>query len=103
MSAETNPWVEIASTIVGVTVVVMVLVAAMWGAAKGAERAEKDARHRRKVLLRGTLLYVACAVVGIAEVVAGRAPAESLIGLPIAAFLAWLCWRVATRVKVPPT
>ena len=92
----------IALVIVAVTVSSAVLVAGMWGAWRETERAENDLRYRRRVLLRLALLYVVCAVLGIAEVVAGRAPTESLLGLPIAAFIAWVCWKAATRVKVPP-
>lgn len=102
MSAENNPSLMIALIVGAVTISSVVLIAAGWSAWKETERAESDARYRRRMLLRMALLYVACAVLGIAEVISGRAPKERLLGLPIAAFLAWAWWKAATRVKVPP-
>ena len=102
MNAESSPWLMIALIIGAVTISSAVLVAAGWSAWKETERAESDARYRRRMLLRMALLYVACAVFGIAEVISGRAPKESLLGLPIAAFLALAWWKAASRVKVPP-
>jgi len=92
----------IATVVVGVTASSAFLGWMIWRAWKSAEGAESDSRHRRRILLRLGLLYVGCAVFGIAEVVTGREPKESLIGLPIAALLAWLYLRTAMRVKVPP-
>lgn len=102
MIAEDSPWLMIALIVGAGTISSAVLIAVGWSAWKETERAESDARYRRRVLLRMALLYVACAVFGIAEVIAGRAPKESLLGMPIAAFLAWAWWKAATRVKVPP-
>ena len=103
MSAEKNPGLMIALVIVAVTVSTAVMVVGIWGAWKDTERGEGgDARYRRRVLLRIALLYVFCAVFGIAEVASRREPIESLFGLPVAAFLAWMYWRVAARVNVPP-
>jgi hypothetical protein len=102
VSAEKHPELMIALVIAAVSVASAVLASAAWSIWKEAERAEGDARYRRRVLIRMALLYVACAVFGIAEVIAGRAPKESLIGLPIAALLAWLWLRAAIRLKVPP-
>lgn len=85
-----------------VTIATVVMVAVGWSAWKETERGEADASYRRRVLLRMALLYVACAVFGISEVLLGQAPKESLLGMPIPAFLAWAWWKAATRVKVPP-
>ena len=102
MSAEKNAGLMIALVIGAVTVSTAVMVVGAWGAWKDTERAEGDARYRRRVLLRMALLYVFCAVFGVAEVASRREPIESLFGLPVAAFLAWMYWRAAARVKVPP-
>lgn len=102
VSTDNNPWLTIALIVGAVTISSAVVVAAGWSAWKETERAETEARYRRRMLLRMALLYVACAVLGIAEVISGRAPKESLLGLPIAAFLAWVLWKAATRVKIPP-
>jgi hypothetical protein len=102
VSAEKNPGLMIALVTVAVTVSTAVMVVGIWGAWKDTERAEGDARYRRRVLLRMVMLYVFCAVFGIAEVASRREPIESLFGLPIAAFLAWMYWRAAVRVNVPP-
>jgi glucose uptake protein GlcU len=69
---------------------------------KSAERAERDPRYLRRQLLALGVLYIGSAVYGIAEVVTGREPIESLMGLPIGALLAWFYLRLAFRVKVPP-
>jgi hypothetical protein len=102
VTAEHNPGVTIALVIAAVTVSSGFLAVGMWAAWKGAERAEADARYRRRILLRLGLLYVGCAIFGIAEVLTGSAPKESLFGLPVAAVLAWAYLRAAVRVKAPP-
>src|SRR5215469_15636776 len=78
-----SPGLMIALVIAAVTVSSVFLAVGMWGAWKEAERAEGDARHQRRILLRLGLLYVGCAVLGIAVVLSGREPKESLFGLPI--------------------
>jgi len=92
----------IASVIVGVLAVSALLAWAMWRACKTAERAERDPRFLRRILLGFGLLYIASAVYDVAEVIAGKEPLQSLIGLPIGAALAWLFLKAALRVKVPP-
>ena len=102
VSAEKNPGVMVALVILAVTVTTAVMAIGMWRMSKDTERAEKNARYRRKVLLRMALLYVFSAVFGTVEVARGKEPMGSLVGLPIVAFLAWMCWRLAAGVKVPP-
>lgn len=92
----------IALVIAAVTISSVFLAVGMWRAWKESERAEADSRYRQRILLRLGLLYVGCAVFGIAEVLTGRAPKESLFGLPVAAVLAWVYLRAAVRVKAPP-
>ena len=88
--------------VAAVTGTSVVLAAAAWAAWKETERAEGDPRQRRRILLRLALLYMGCASFGIAEVVAGKEPKQSLLFLPIPAALAWAYLRAASRVKSPP-
>lgn len=89
VTVEDNPGVMIALVIAAVTISSVFLAVGMRGAWKESERAEADSRYRRRILLRLGLLYVGCAIFGIAEVLSGRAPKESLFALPVAALLAW--------------
>ena len=91
----------IATIIVGVLMCSAFLAWGTWRFSKSAERAERDPRFRRRVLLRGGLLYAVCAVYSIAQVAIGDLPIQSLIGLPIGAALAWFYIRSALRVKIP--
>jgi hypothetical protein len=107
MSLITTPaTVPSSGTIVAVIVSVLAFSAFLgWGAwrvCKSAERAVRDPRYLRRNLLWLGLLYIGSAVFGIAEVVTGKEPLQSLIGLPIGALLAWFYIRTALRVKVPP-
>ena len=91
-----------------VTVIVTVMaVSALFGwmaseVCQSADRAERDARYQRRLLLRGALLYAFCAAFGIEEVVSGNAPVQSLFGLIVPAGLIWFYIKSASRVKVPP-
>jgi|ERR1019366_7204385 hypothetical protein len=97
-----------ASPVLIVTVIVIVMAAcaffgwAAWRACQDADRAERDPRFRRRLLLRGALLYAFCAILGIEKVVTGEAPVQYLFGLIVPAALIWYFIRAASRVKVPP-
>ena len=91
----------IVTIIVGVLAFSALLGWGAWRIFKSAERAEQDPRHLRRNLLRLGLIYIGCALYGIAEVVTGKQPVESLVGLPIGALLAWFYLRAAFRVKIP--
>lgn len=97
-----SPLALLATVIVGVSVATAILGWMMWHAWKSAERAEADLRHRRRIFVRLGLIYVAAVVIGVGEVLSGREPKESLIGLPIALLLAWFWLKTGLRVKVPP-
>lgn len=97
-----SPAVMVVTIIVGVSVTTAILGWIMWRAWKSAERAETDLRHRRRTFLRLGLIYVAAAVIGVAGVLRGTEPKESLVGLPIGVLLAWFWLRTALKVKVPP-
>jgi DNA-binding transcriptional regulator of glucitol operon len=92
----------IAAVIVGVLALSAFLGWSAWRVFKSAERAEQDPRYLRRRLVVLGLLYVGFAVYGIEEVVTGREPLQSLIGLPIGALFAWFYLRAAFRVKIPP-
>ena len=91
----------LATVIIGVSVATAILGWMMWRGWRSAERAESDLRHRRRIFVRLGLIYVAAVAIGIAGVLSGREPKESLIGLPIALLLAWFWLRTGLRVKVP--
>ena len=92
----------ISTIIVGVLVFSAFLGWGAWRVCKSSERAERDPRYLRRILLSLGLIYVGSAVFGIAQVITGKQPLQSLIGLPIGALLAWFYLRTAFRVKVPP-
>lgn len=94
--------VMLVTVIVGVSLTTAIFGWMMWRAWKSAERVETDLRHRRRILLRLGLVYVAAAVFGVAAVLSGKEPKESLIGLPVGVLLAWFYIRAAVGVKVPP-
>jgi threonine/homoserine/homoserine lactone efflux protein len=73
-----------------------------WRVCQSADRAERDPRYRRCLLLGGALLYGLSVVFGVAEVISGNAPIQSLFGLITPAALIWLFIKAASRVKVPP-
>jgi hypothetical protein len=93
----------IAATIFGVLGLSALLAWGMWRMSRNVERAERDPRYLRRVLLRGGLVYACGAVIGTVLVLTGKEPKEALIGLPIAALLCWTYIRAAIRLKVPPT
>ena len=74
----------------------------MWRFGKHAERVENDPVYLRKSLRRGAYFYIGASVLGIATVVFGKQPKESLIGLPVALLLIWFFLHSAAKVKLPP-
>jgi membrane protein implicated in regulation of membrane protease activity len=93
----------IAATIFSVLGLSALLAWGMWRTSRKVERAERDLRYLRRILLRGGLVYACGAVIATVLVLTGHQPKESLLGLPIAALLCWTYFRAAIRVKVPPT
>lgn len=91
-----------------VTIIVSVMMACAffgwmaWRTCESADRAERDPRYRRRLLLGGALFYALCAVSAISEVITGKQPVQFLFGLIIPAALIWLFIKAATRVKIPP-
>jgi hypothetical protein len=92
----------IATVIVGVLVSTAFLAWMMWRACKLAERAERDLRYLRRRFIRWGMLYVVVVVINIIDVATGKQPEIMLIGLLITMGIAWMFFRAATRVKIPP-
>jgi hypothetical protein len=90
-----------AVVIVGVLATTALLAWMMWRVCKSVERAERDPKYLRRHLFWFGMIYVFAAVFGVEEVVRGKEPIQSLIGLPIGLTLAWLWLRTASRIKVP--
>ena len=102
MAGNVSTPANIALIIVGVLVATGFFVIALWKAFRDQERAERDRRYLRRVLLRAGLIYVFGAIFGTYEAVTGNQPIQSLIGLPIVLLLAWFYVRSALKLKVPP-
>jgi hypothetical protein len=75
---------------------------AMHRAAKSADRAEQDAKYRRRLFYRGAALYGFGLFVGISQVLSGNAPPATLFAAIIPLLFVWSFLRAAKRVKVPP-
>ncbi len=91
----------VVTVVVGVLAFTALLVWMMWRLYRSMERAERDPRYHRRVLMRGAMLYGGSAVFGIVLVATGREPIQSLVGLPVVALLVWSYMKAALRVKVP--
>lgn len=102
MSGSSLPSVAIAGIIVGVLAFTAFLIGVLVVAARSAERAERDLRYVRHWLFLFGALYVFAAVVGVTDVGSGKSPPLSLVGLPVAGFLAWWFLRIALRMRVLP-
>jgi cell division protein FtsW (lipid II flippase) len=91
----------IATVIVGVFSVTALLIWILWRACKSAERAEREPKYLRRILVLAGVPYVIAAVSIVAEVATGDMPVWMLLGLPIPILFAWFWLRQANRVKVP--
>jgi hypothetical protein len=93
---------QIAMVIVGVVVFGFLLGYGVWRAAKSGDRASHDPRYRRRVLIRGAIVYIVVGVFIIVGVGARKERVEALYGLPVGVIIVWLLLRTAIRTKVPP-
>jgi len=87
--------------VVGVFVAAALGGRAMHRAAKSADRAEQDAKYRRRLFYRGAALYGFGLFVGISQVLSGNAPPATFAAI-IPLLFVWSFLRAAKRVKVPP-
>ncbi|MFY9948626.1 MAG: hypothetical protein WA261_00770 [Candidatus Sulfotelmatobacter sp.] len=92
----------IATVIIGVLVATAVMGWLMWRLFRSAERMERDPKYLRRRLIRGAMIYVAGALVGMIEIARRELPIQALIGLPISLFMIWVLLRTASKVKIPP-
>ena|SRR5579864_7405657 len=93
---------SVTAVVVGVLALSAFFVWRLWRLYLSMERAERDARYRRRVLMRLPILYGASAVFGIVLVASGREPIQTLLGLPVVALLIWLYLKAALAEKVSP-
>ena len=93
---------EIAGIIIGVLAFTAFLIGALMVGARSAERAQRDPRYARRWLFLLGGFYLLSAVIVVTDVVTGKTPPLSLVGLPVTGFVAWWLLRVALRMKIPP-
>ena len=102
-AANSNATGAVALTIVGVLLFTGVLAFGLWRVCKSAERAERDPKYLRRIFLFFGIIYLCAAVLQVIDVMRGNNPMITLLGLPVGLGLAWLGFRMARRVKVPPS
>jgi hypothetical protein len=93
---------QIATIIIGLLVSVLMLGYGLWWATKSADRAGHDPKYRRRMLIRGAVVYVVVGVFIIVGVAAGKERVEALYGLPMGVLVIWYLLRTAFKIKVPP-
>src|ERR1700688_266145 len=95
-----------ASPVLIVTIIVSVMAACgffgwmAWRLCQSVDRAERDPRYLRRILLGGALLYTLGAISAVSDVITRKEPAQYLFGLIIPAALIWFFIKAASRVKV---
>ena len=80
----------IVTVVVGVPIIGVLLYYAVSWALQSADRAGNDPKYRRKLLFFGGVSYVILAVFLTLKVLARKESAQSLLGLPMGATIAWL-------------
>jgi hypothetical protein len=93
---------QIATIIIGVLVFGLLLGYGLWRAGESADRAIHDPRYRRRMLIRGGIVYIIVGVFIIVGVAARKEHVEALYGLPVGVIIIWLLLRTAIKTKVPP-
>lgn len=98
-------WTRYHRTVLGILVGVLgfgaVLVVLLLQLAKSVERSERDLGYRRRGLLLIGALYVATTTLIIVQVATGKAPIETLVGLPVVLFVIWILVRAGRRREPP--
>jgi hypothetical protein len=74
----------------------------MFRAAKSLDRAESDPSYRRRLILIPVAIYVVSTVYGVSQVILGRQPVQSLIGLPFVLLLIYGGLKAAMKTGAPP-
>jgi len=91
----------VALVVVGVRLFSALLAFGAFRLWKHMDRAERDARYRRRWLLAGGVIYVVSMANAVSKVISGASPVMTLLGLPIPLLMAWFFFRQAIRTKVP--
>src|SRR5215472_9267589 len=94
--SSTFPWRNVSAAIVAVFATSALIGWLAWRAYRLAERLERDTRLLHRGLIVFGSLYLASSIWGIVQVIRGAAPMQSLTGLPISLFIAWVFFRAAT-------
>jgi hypothetical protein len=97
--SSTFPWRNVSAAIVAVFATSALIGWLAWRAYRLAERLERDTRLLHRGLIVFGSLYLASSIWGIVQVIRGAAPMQSLTGLPISLFIAWVFFRAATRLN----
>jgi MFS family permease len=69
------------------------LLMSRWG--KSMDRAEREPKYRRRRMYYGAAIYGFGIVCGVVQVLTGKAPAWSLLFIPIPLFFVWCSLRTA--------
>ena len=91
----------IATTIIAVLVSVSVIGFALWWAGRKAELAQRDPILLRRVLVSVATLYIVSGLFFIVEVAIGKAPLQTLGGLPISVTFGGYCEGQAKFAQTP--
>jgi len=93
---------SIVTIVIGVLAFALILGWGVWWAWRSGERAERDPRYLRRRFIRFAVIYIVYGLFIIGDVAFGKAPIETLGGLPMGALIIWFCLWTARKVKNPP-
>lgn len=74
----------------------------MFRAGNSADRAARDPRYARRLMIRIALVYSVFLAYGITQIALGSQPMMDLVGLIIPILFVPYLWRAASRTKIPP-
>lgn len=90
------------STIVGALAVSALMGLGAWRFIKSVENLQANPAKLGRRLILLAVLYCFGMVAAITDVLQGKAPAISLLGLPIGLYFVWFYLRSAASLKSPP-
>ena len=74
----------------------------MFRFAKSMDRAERDPKYKRRILLRSAVIYGFGIVAGVSQVLTGDAPLKALLVLPIPLVFVWVFLRASKQARTLP-